>query len=58
VNTKSRPLSDGNGALITSNDDWKTNQEQIIAATGGRSRIGDSRNLEPGQLHRHRTRRE
>jgi uncharacterized Zn-binding protein involved in type VI secretion len=27
-------LHDGNGALIASNDDWKTNQEQIIAATG------------------------
>ncbi|MFZ3376877.1 MAG: hypothetical protein WA183_15120 [Chthoniobacterales bacterium] len=27
-------LHNGNGALIASNDDWKTNQEQIIAATG------------------------
>jgi hypothetical protein len=27
-------LHDGNGALIASNDDWKTNQELAIQATG------------------------
>ena len=55
-------LHDGNGALIAANDNWRTDQEAEIIATG----LPPSNNLESAivrdlaarQLHRHRPRRE
>ena len=51
-------LHDSNGALIAFNDDWRTDQEAEIIATGipptNDLESAIVRNLAPARLHRHR----